>query len=806
MRIILSLTLVPALKTADVVINEFQASPSDRQLFYPENNAPPRIGPAPAWQDPAFEPITPWQPITLPAGWGHSGLSTDLSSAMRGTTPTIYLRNPFTITPAQAVLPGDLELSVQADDGFVAFLNGHEIARSNAAAPGAFLHFDQPAFNTAFTSAPVIYPGPAAATLLVPGTNTFAIQAHNADLDSTFRIASSLRILGPNIDTSVTLFEFENATGAASTHTRNANSSSGSTTGTPITGGWLASAPQPTSSSAWQNLTITATESAADDTLIYTFDGSSPPAPLSLHAPPASMTGLWQSGNVNLTALASTRLSFRYKVTGNALFDLTLCANGSTSKLTGLPPVGTPPPVPDRGYNDTSGASLDYTIDNSGDTAESTTGTLAHQYWWFSASGLRDGQFRSSEQSTAISPAGGLRGTHRMTIVDTPSSTGGAEWWGFGHPGFTVDDWTPGNTTNTDLSKTRLTFFWRLTAGRSLNFRLEPDGASWEQRLDFGTHTGTGTWQLFDRTLSSADNATDFLDFINGQSHTDFRVVVSSAASIDTYQDGDFLDLDDFTFIYDDGSDPGPDTWRNYTTTLDRATDPAAFLATLNDTGSLKIHPSFEKIPDATPGQSLTIDDFTVSYAGPSPVGGRDLVSANATWQAYPGITPPSGGVTEPTDPASGFVDWIELHNTGTSPADLTGWAISDNPGSPTKFPFPPGTTIPANGHLLLLCDGPTDLNGTSPFIHTNFKLSSSGETISLTAPTPPPSTPSPTQTRTPFTLSADHPPSPPHSPSSKARPRGLPTPARPSPPGSNLHSSSTPAASPYSAATTHPP
>ena len=420
MRILLSLTLVPALTTADVVINEFQASPSDRQLFYPENNAPPPHRSRPSMAGSRLRTHHPVAADHPPRRLGHSGLSTDLSSAMRGTTPTIYLRNPFTITPAQAVLPGDLELLRPGRRRLRRLPQRPRDRPLQRCRPRAFLHFDQPAFNTAFTSAPVIYPGPAAATLLVPGTNTFAIQAHNADLDSTFRIASSLRILGPNIDTNVTLFEFENATGAASTHTRNANSSSAPPPETPITGGWLASAPKPTSSSAWQNLTITATESAADDTLVYTFDGSSPPAPLSLHAPPASMTSLWQSGNVNLTALASTRLSFRYKVTGNALFDLTLCANGSTSKLTGLPPVGTPPPVPDRGYNDTSGASLDYTIDNSGDTAESTTGTLAHQYWWFSASGLRDGQFRSSEQSTAISPAGGLRGTHRMTIVDTP--------------------------------------------------------------------------------------------------------------------------------------------------------------------------------------------------------------------------------------------------------------------------------------------------------------------------------------------------------------------------------------------------
>ena len=74
--------------------------------------------------------------------------------------------------------------------------------------------------------------------------------------------------------------------------------------------------------------------------------------------------------------------------------------------------------------------------------------------------------------------------------------------------------------------------------------------------------------------------------------------------------------------------------------------------------------------------------------------------------------------------------DWIELYNTSNEDI-LIGegdWSISDNPEISDKY-FIPEVTIPAKGYLILYCDGKNKLGLD---IHTNFKLKSKGEIISL--------------------------------------------------------------------------
>ena len=56
-------------------------------------------------------------------------IRTDLSSAMRGVSATVYIRIPFNVPVGELI---SLVLSVRYDDGFVAYLNGSEIARDVA--------------------------------------------------------------------------------------------------------------------------------------------------------------------------------------------------------------------------------------------------------------------------------------------------------------------------------------------------------------------------------------------------------------------------------------------------------------------------------------------------------------------------------------------------------------------------------------------------------------------------------------------------------------------------------------------------
>ncbi|MFT5125383.1 MAG: hypothetical protein ACI97B_004031, partial [Verrucomicrobiales bacterium] len=96
----------------------------------------------------------------------------------------------------------------------------------------------------------------------------------------------------------------------------------------------------------------------------------------------------------------------------------------------------------------------------------------------------------------------------------------------------------------------------------------------------------------------------------------------------------------------------------------------------------------------------------------------------------------------------SDFADWIELYNDSTSPQDLSGYFLSDDLDNHFKWALPSGTIIPAKGHLLIWADGEDDVPGITikrPFYpynnvvsrnyHTNFRLSSDGESVGLFSP-----------------------------------------------------------------------
>lgn len=73
--------------------------------------------------------------------------------------------------------------------------------------------------------------------------------------------------------------------------------------------------------------------------------------------------------------------------------------------------------------------------------------------------------------------------------------------------------------------------------------------------------------------------------------------------------------------------------------------------------------------------------------------------------------------------------DWIELYNPGSTPANLAGCGVSDDPLDSLKWRF--GTTVmPAGGYLILFA---SDKNRHTGQLHTNFKISASGETLVLT-------------------------------------------------------------------------
>lgn len=77
------------------------------------------------------------------------------------------------------------------------------------------------------------------------------------------------------------------------------------------------------------------------------------------------------------------------------------------------------------------------------------------------------------------------------------------------------------------------------------------------------------------------------------------------------------------------------------------------------------------------------------------------------------------------------YDDWIELFNLSASEKDISGYFLSDNEDHFSKWQFPSGTTIPGKGYLIIWADGDSAQVG----LHSNFKLSSLGEEVLLSAP-----------------------------------------------------------------------
>ena len=79
------------------------------------------------------------------------------------------------------------------------------------------------------------------------------------------------------------------------------------------------------------------------------------------------------------------------------------------------------------------------------------------------------------------------------------------------------------------------------------------------------------------------------------------------------------------------------------------------------------------------------------------------------------------------SDQNGDFDDWIELYNTTSSDINLSGVYLSDKTTDIFKWKFP-DTVITANNYLIIWADNSTNESG----LHTNFKLSSSGEAVVL--------------------------------------------------------------------------
>jgi len=126
-----------------------------------------------------------WLSGTTGVGYDYPGLVGLDVGAMRGVNETVYVRIPFQIAEAPSV--DQLTLRMKYEDGFVAYLNGFEVARSNAPG-GASLAWDATAAGIRSDSDAVGFEDfdiSVHADRLVAGENVLAIHGLNIDLVSS---------------------------------------------------------------------------------------------------------------------------------------------------------------------------------------------------------------------------------------------------------------------------------------------------------------------------------------------------------------------------------------------------------------------------------------------------------------------------------------------------------------------------------------------------------------------------------------------------------------------------------------------
>ncbi|MBN1669385.1 MAG: lamin tail domain-containing protein [Kiritimatiellae bacterium] len=124
-----------------------------------------------------------WDDGNAPLGYGYTNVDTEVAYGDQPNNKhmTTYFRKTFTLgTDADSVT--SLTLSPAFDDGFVAYLNGQEVAR--ASMPGGTISHDTPATShTAAGYEPFDLTG--AKDKLVRGLNVLAVEVHQAAPDSS---------------------------------------------------------------------------------------------------------------------------------------------------------------------------------------------------------------------------------------------------------------------------------------------------------------------------------------------------------------------------------------------------------------------------------------------------------------------------------------------------------------------------------------------------------------------------------------------------------------------------------------------
>lgn len=137
----------------------------------------------------------------------------------------------------------------------------------------------------------------------------------------------------------------------------------------------------------------------------------------------------------------------------------------------------------------------------------------------------------------------------------------------------------------------------------------------------------------------------------------------------------------------------------------------------------------------ASDGEAETAPITVTLLVGNPPVRINEVMAANATVIETSTVATPGDRFPREKDTP----DWIELKNLTSTELSIGGYFLSDDEDEPQKWRVPDGTTIPADGYLVVYADRLSiddpgrDETGR---LHTNFKVNTAGEYVSIAAPT----------------------------------------------------------------------
>lgn len=136
------------------------------------------------WNQIGFDDST-WLLGETGIGYGsaYSNINRTILPDMYNKYLAVYLRRNFEILDLSAV--AHIWLNIDFDDGFVAYLNGHEIARRNMGAAHSPAPFSQNALGYQEAGKTQVIDLTDHLTSLVKGENVLAVQVHNASITSS---------------------------------------------------------------------------------------------------------------------------------------------------------------------------------------------------------------------------------------------------------------------------------------------------------------------------------------------------------------------------------------------------------------------------------------------------------------------------------------------------------------------------------------------------------------------------------------------------------------------------------------------